>query len=58
MELDLIGQCAPWPLGKRAISDVPQATKSVQFEKIAGFSIGVKFNVWQLNKYMISYKIL
>jgi len=39
-------------LEKRAISDVPQAAKSVQFgKKVARFSIGV--NVWQLNKYMI-----
>jgi len=38
-------------LDKHAISDSPQATKSVHFGKIARFSMEV--NVWRLNKYTI-----
>ena len=44
MELDLIGQRMLWVLGKRAICDGPQATKSAQFlkKKIAHFISAVK----------------
>ena len=53
VELDLIGKHAPWPLGKRTISDVPQATKSMQFGKKLHTLSSIGVNVRQLNKYTV-----